>query len=43
MRALREGAIELFEQGRVREVIEPNVALAFPPVSATCCRAAATC
>ena len=43
MRALREGAIELFEQCRVREVIEPNVALAFPPVSATCCRAAATC
>ena len=34
MRALREGAIELFEQGRVREVIEPNVALAFHPVNA---------
>lgn len=34
MRALREGAIALFEQGRVREVIEPNVALAFHPVNA---------
>ncbi len=34
MRALREGAIELFERGRVREVIEPNVALAFHPVNA---------
>ena len=34
MRALREGAIELFEQGRLREVIEPNVALAFHPVNA---------
>ena len=34
MRALREGAIELFEQGRMREVIEPNVALAFHPVNA---------
>ena len=34
MRALREGAIELFEQGRVREVIEPKVALAFHPVNA---------
>ncbi|MFN7153656.1 MAG: alpha/beta fold hydrolase [Acidovorax sp.] len=31
MRALREAAIELFEQGRLREVIEPNVALAFHP------------
>lgn len=31
MRALREGAIELFAQGQVREVIEPNVALAFHP------------
>ena len=34
MRALREGAIALFEQGRVREVIEPKVALAFHPVNA---------
>src|SRR5687768_17216920 len=34
MRALREAAIELFEQGRVREVIEPNVALAFHPANA---------
>ena len=31
MRALREGAIELFATGQVREVIEPNVALAFHP------------
>lgn len=31
MRALREGAITLFAQGQVREVIEPNVALAFHP------------
>jgi pimeloyl-ACP methyl ester carboxylesterase len=31
MRALRESAIVLFEQGQVREVIEPNVALAFHP------------
>lgn len=31
MRALREAAIELFAQGRVAEVIEPNVALAFHP------------
>lgn len=31
MRALREGAIELFAKGQVREVIEPNVALAFHP------------
>nr|WP_167772873.1 alpha/beta fold hydrolase [Ramlibacter humi] len=29
MRAVREKAIELFAQGRAREVIEPNVALAF--------------
>ncbi|PJI96380.1 pimeloyl-ACP methyl ester carboxylesterase [Acidovorax sp. 69] len=35
MRALREAAIELFEQGRLREVIEPNVALAFHPDNAT--------
>lgn len=34
MRALREGAIALFEQGRLREVIEPNVALAFHPDNA---------
>ncbi len=31
MRQLREAAIELFEQGRAAEVIEPNVALAFHP------------
>ena len=31
MRVLREAAIALFEQGRVREVIEPNVAFAFHP------------
>lgn len=31
MRALREAAIALFAQGRVAEVIEPNVALAFHP------------
>ncbi len=35
MRALREGAMELFEQGRLREVIEPNVALAFHPDNTT--------
>jgi pimeloyl-ACP methyl ester carboxylesterase len=29
MRALREGAIELFAAGRMAEVIEPNVGLAF--------------
>jgi pimeloyl-ACP methyl ester carboxylesterase len=29
MRALREAAIELFAQGRMKEVIEPNVAFAF--------------
>ena len=34
MRALREAAIVLFEQGRVAEVIEPNVAMAFHPVQA---------
>ncbi|MGE3348494.1 MAG: alpha/beta fold hydrolase [Ramlibacter sp.] len=34
MRALRETAIALFDQGRVREVIEPNVALAFHPAQA---------
>lgn len=31
MRALRESAIELFAQGRVAEVIEPNVRFAFHP------------
>ncbi|MBC5786226.1 alpha/beta fold hydrolase [Ramlibacter sp. USB13] len=31
MTALREAAIVLFAQGRVREVIEPNVAMAFHP------------
>jgi pimeloyl-ACP methyl ester carboxylesterase len=34
MRALRETAIVLFEQGRVAEVIEPNVAMAFHPAQA---------
>ncbi len=34
MRALREAAIALFAQGRVAEVIEPNVALAFHPHNA---------
>lgn len=34
MRRLREAAIELFEQGRVAEVIEPNVAFAFHPDNA---------
>jgi pimeloyl-ACP methyl ester carboxylesterase len=31
MRKLREDAIVLFAQGRVREVIEPNIAFAFHP------------
>lgn len=31
MRAVRENAIRQFEQGRAREVIEPNVAMAFHP------------
>ncbi|MFN3375813.1 MAG: alpha/beta fold hydrolase [Burkholderiaceae bacterium] len=31
MHALREAAIALFAQGKLREVIEPNVALAFHP------------
>lgn len=31
MRQVRESAIELFAQGRIREVIEPNIALAFHP------------
>lgn len=34
MIALRESAIVLFAQGRVREVIEPNIALAFHPDNA---------
>lgn len=34
MRALREAAMELFAQGRLREVIEPNVAFAFHPDNA---------
>ena len=34
MRALREAAIALFAQGRVAEVIEPNVAFAFHPDNA---------
>lgn len=34
MQLLREAAIELFAQGRVAEVIEPNVALAFHPDNA---------
>jgi pimeloyl-ACP methyl ester carboxylesterase len=31
MRQVREAAIELFAQGKLREVIEPNIALAFHP------------
>ena len=42
MRALREGAITLFAQGRVVEVIEPNVALAFHPAHAANARLAGT-
>jgi pimeloyl-ACP methyl ester carboxylesterase len=34
MIALRTSAIALFEQGRVREVIEPNIAFAFHPENA---------
>lgn len=34
MRALREAAIALFAQGRIAEVIEPNVAFAFHPGNA---------
>lgn len=34
MRALREAAMELFKQGKLREVIEPNVAFAFHPANA---------
>ena len=33
MRSLREAAIELFEQGRLAEVIEPNLMYAFHPDS----------
>ena len=34
MRVLRSAAIELFERGDVRDVIEPNVAFAFHPAQA---------
>ncbi len=34
MRKLREAAIELFAQGRMREVLEPNIPLAFHPAQA---------
>ncbi len=34
MHALREGAIELFAQGRMLEVLTPNVPLAFHPLQA---------
>lgn len=34
MRALREDAIALFAQGRIEEVIRPNVAMAFHPAQA---------
>jgi pimeloyl-ACP methyl ester carboxylesterase len=34
MRAVRETAIELFTQGRIAEVIEPNIAFAFHPDNA---------
>lgn len=34
-RVVREKAIVLFEQGRVREVIEPNAAMAFHPLHAS--------
>lgn len=34
MIAIREAAIELFAQGRAREVIEPNIAMAFHPANA---------
>jgi pimeloyl-ACP methyl ester carboxylesterase len=40
MIALREAAIEWFAQGRVREVIEPNVAFAFHPDNAAALSAA---
>ncbi|MBI5278539.1 MAG: alpha/beta fold hydrolase [Burkholderiales bacterium] len=35
MRKLREDAIVLFGQGRLRDVIEPNIAFAFHPANAT--------
>lgn len=35
MRALREAAIVAFEQGRVRDIIEPNIGLAFHPEQAS--------
>ncbi len=34
MRALRSAAVELFERGDLRDVIEPNVAFAFHPAQA---------
>jgi pimeloyl-ACP methyl ester carboxylesterase len=34
MIAIREAAIELFAHGRAREVIEPNIAMAFHPANA---------
>jgi pimeloyl-ACP methyl ester carboxylesterase len=34
MRGIREKAIELFAQGRLKEVIEPNAGMAFHPVHA---------
>lgn len=42
MRALREAAITRFAQGQVREVIEPNVAMAFHPDHASDARLVAT-
>ena len=40
MIALREAAIVLFAQGRAREVIEPNIAMAFHPENAPALSAA---
>ena len=40
MIALRTSAIALFEQGRAREVVEPNIALAFHPANAPALSAA---
>ncbi len=40
MTALREAAIVLFAQGRAREVIEPNIAMAFHPENAPALSAA---
>ncbi|MDB5730152.1 MAG: alpha/beta hydrolase family protein [Variovorax sp.] len=34
MREMRESAIELFEQGELRDVIEPNIVFAFHPAQA---------